>query len=321
MATTQLKDGLYANIRTTKGDILCRLEFKKTPLTVANFVGLAEGTKDLGGGAKAKGERFYDGLKFHRVIADFMIQGGCPLGTGTGGPGYTFPDEIDPSLKHSGPGILSMANAGPNTNGSQFFITHVATPWLDGKHTVFGHVVSGQDVVNKIAGGDVINAIEIIRVGNEAEAFKSDQQAFDALLSGLEGREKEKERAAAEETAKMIIERWPKAVTTPTGLKYVVTDKGTGDETPKAGTMVKAHYTGKLLDGKKFDSSYDRGEPISFPVGQGRVIKGWDEAFLGMKKGEKRTLIIPADLGYGAHGRGPIPPNATMVFDVELVDF
>ncbi len=321
MAATQLKDGLYANFRTAKGDILCRLEFKKTPLTVANFVGLAEGTKDLGGGAKAKGDRFYDGLTFHRVIADFMIQGGCPLGTGTGGPGYTFPDEIDPSLTHAGPGILSMANAGPGTNGSQFFITHVATPWLDGKHTVFGHVVTGQDVVNKIAGGDTINTVEILRVGAEAEAFKSDQQAFDNLLLGMEERQKEKERAAVEETAKIIRERWPEAITTPSGLMYVVTGKGTGEDFPKPGTMVKAHYTGKLLDGKKFDSSYDRGEPIRFPVGQGRVIKGWDEAFLGMKKGEKRTLIIPSDLGYGVHGRGPIPPNATMVFDVELVDF
>ena len=321
MAATQLKDGLYANFRTAKGDILCRLEFKKTPLTVANFVGLAEGTKDLGGGAKAKGDRFYDGLTFHRVIADFMIQGGCPLGTGTGGPGYTFPDEIDPSLTHSGPGILSMANAGPNTNGSQFFITHVPTPWLDGKHTVFGHVVTGQDVVNKIAGGDTINSVEILRVGAEAEAFKSDQQAFDNLLLGMEERQKEKERAAVEETARIIRERWPEAITTPSGLMYVVTGKGSGEDFPKPGTMVKAHYTGKLLDGKKFDSSYDRGEPIRFPVGQGRVIKGWDEAFLGMTKGEKRTLIIPSDLGYGVHGRGPIPPNATMVFDVELVDF
>ena len=304
MATPQLKDGLYANIKTSKGDILCRLEFKKTPLTVANFVGLAEGTKDLGGGAKAAGDRFYDGLTFHRVIADFMIQGGCPLGTGTGGPGYTFPDEIDASLTHSGPGILSMANAGPGTNGSQFFITHVPTPWLDGKHTVFGHVVTGQDVVNKIAGGDTISTVEIIRVGAEAEAFKSDQQAFDNLLTGMEERQ-----------------RWPEAITTPSGLKYVVTSKGSGEDFPKPGAMVKAHYTGKLLDGKKFDSSYDRGEPIRFPVGQGRVIKGWDEAFLGMTKGEKRTLIIPSDLGYGVHGRGPIPPNATMVFDVELVDF
>jgi len=321
MANSQLKDGLYANFKTAKGEILCRLEFEKTPLTVANFVGLAEGTKDLGGGAKAKGDRFYDGLKFHRVIADFMIQGGCPLGTGTGGPGYTFPDEIDPSLKHTGPGVLSMANSGPSTNGSQFFITHVATPWLDGKHTVFGHVVSGQDVVNKIAGGDILNSVEIIRVGAKAEAFKSDQQAFDTLLNSMEQRQKDKENAGLEDNAKMIKEKWPTAITTPSGLKYVVVQEGSGTDTPASGTMVKAHYTGKLLDGKKFDSSYDRGEPISFPVGQGRVIKGWDEAFLGMKKGEKRTLIIPSDLGYGVHGRGPIPPNATMAFDVELVDF
>ncbi len=321
MASSKLKDGLYASFKTAKGEILCRLEFEKTPLTVANFVGLAEGTKDLGGGAKAKGDKFYNGLKFHRVIADFMIQGGCPLGTGTGGPGYTFPDEIDPKLKHAGPGILSMANAGPGTNGSQFFITHVATPHLDGKHTVFGHVVSGQDVVNKIAGGDILNSVEIIRVGAKAEAFKSDQQAFETLLNSMDQRQKDTEQAGIEDNAKLIKQKWPTAITTPSGLQYVVVQKGSDTGTPASGAMVKAHYTGKLLDGKKFDSSYDRGEPISFPVGQGRVIKGWDEAFLSMQKGEKRILIIPSDLGYGVHGRGPIPPNATMVFDVELVDF
>lgn len=321
MAETQLKDGLYAKFNTAKGEIICALEFEKTPLTVANFVGLAEGTKNLGGGAGKDGARFYDDLIFHRVISDFMIQGGCPLGTGTGGPGYTFPDEIDPSLKHNGPGILSMANAGPSTNGSQFFITHVATPWLDGKHTVFGHVVAGQDVVNRIKGNDKLNSVEIIRVGAKAQAFKSDQAAFDALLAGLEKRARDKELEAMEAQVKQIRQQWPDAVTTPSGLKYVVTQKGSGTDTPAAGTMVKAHYTGKLLDGTKFDSSVDRGEPISFPVGKGRVIKGWDEAFLSMTKGEKRVLIIPSHLGYGPSGRGPIPPNATMVFDVELVDF
>ena len=321
MANSKLKDGLYAKFNTSKGEILCSLEFEKTPLTVANFIGLAEGTKDLGGGAKAKGDHYYDGLTFHRVIPEFMIQGGCPLGTGTGGPGYTFPDEIDPSLKHSGPGVLSMANAGPGTNGSQFFITHVPTPWLDGKHTVFGHVVDGQKVVDAIVQGDVINSLEIIRVGGKAEAFKSDQAAFDGLLGGLEQRQREAALKAMEAELKMIDQKWPGAVTTPSGLKYVVVAEGAGDATPTSGTMVKAHYTGKLLDGTKFDSSYDRGTPIDFPVGQGRVIKGWDEAFLGMKKGEKRVLIIPPDLGYGASGRGPIPPNAYMVFDVELVDF
>ncbi len=320
MAEAKLNDGLYAKFVTNKGDILCLLEFEKTPITVANFVGLAEGTKDLGGGAGKKGVRFYDGLKFHRVIDNFMIQGGCPLGTGTGGPGYTFPDEFDPSLKHDRAGILSMANAGPGTNGSQFFITHNATPHLDGKHTVWGHVVEGQDVVDKIAQNDTIETVEIIRVGAAAKAFKSDQAAFDALLASQESRAREKELAAMEEEMEQIKGQWPDAITTESGLKYVVEKEGEGD-TPKVGDMVKVHYTGKLLDGTKFDSSVDRGTPIDFPVGQGRVIKGWDEALLSMKKGEKRVLIIPASLGYGPSGRGPIPPNATMVFDVELIDF
>jgi len=321
MADAQLQDGLYAQFDTDKGEIVCMLEFKKTPLTVANFVGLAEGTKHLGGGAGTEGHKFYDGLTFHRVIPDFMIQGGCPLGTGTGGPGYTFPDEIDSSLKHDRPGILSMANAGPGTNGSQFFITHAATPWLDGKHTVFGHVVTGQKVVDAITTGDAINSVTIIRQGEEAEAFKSDQQAFDALLDSIDERDREKELAAREEERKLIEERWPEAVKTPSGLMYVVTDEGSGETTPTKGAMVKAHYTGKLLDGTTFDSSHGRGQPIEFPVGAGRVIKGWDEAFLEMRKGEKRTLIVPPHLGYGPAGRGPIPPNAVMVFEVELVDF
>ncbi len=320
MAKGTLKDGLYAKFDTSKGEIICLLEYEKTPLTVTNFVALVEGTKDSRAGNKAKGDRYYDGLKFHRVIADFMIQGGCPLGTGTGGPGYTFPDEIDPSLSHTGPGILSMANAGPGTNGSQFFITHVATPWLDGKHTVFGHVISGQDIVDKIEGDDALNAIEIVRVGAEAEAFKADQASFDALLNDFEKNQRAKELAGMEEELNIISEQWPDAVSTPTGLKYVVVAEGAGD-TPTKGQTVTVHYTGKLLNGKKFDSSVDRGQPIDFPVGRGQVIKGWDEALLSMKKGEKRVLIIPPDLGYGPSGRGPIPPNAFMIFDVELINF
>ena len=279
MANATLKDGLYAKFDTSEGDIIALLEFEKTPLTVTNFVGLAEGTKDLGGGAKASGERFYNGLKFHRVIPDFMIQGGC-----------------------------------------QFFITHVATPWLDGKHTVFGHVVSGQDVVDKIEKNDVINSVEIIRVGEAAENFASDQAAFDKLLANFEKNQKAKELAAMEEEQAFINEQWPDAISTPSGLKYVVLEEGSG-ETPQEGAKVTVHYTGKLLNGKKFDSSYDRKKPIDFPVGKGQVIKGWEEALLGMKKGEKRVLIIPPHLGYGPSGRGPIPPNATMVFDVELVNF
>jgi len=314
----KLTDGLYAKFLTSRGDIVIKLEFEKTPLTVINFVGLAEGTKDSNRG---KGVRYYDGLTFHRVIPDFMIQGGDPLGNGSGGPGYKFPDEIDDTLTHDGPGILSMANAGPGTNGSQFFITHVKTPWLDGKHTVFGRTVEGQAVVNAIRAGDTLKAVEIIRVGEKAKAFKTDQAAFDQLLAKMkedkaQGRQKMKSRDLA-----LVKEKYPQAVTLPSGLMYVVLAEGTGDKTPTRGVTVSAHYTGRLLNGTKFDSSVDRGKPLKFPVGVGRVIKGWDEAFLSMKKGEKRTLIIPAHLGYGEMGIGPIPPNATLVFDVELVDF
>lgn len=185
-ADKKLADGLYAEMDTSKGKILLQLEFEKTPLTVANFVGLAEGTKNYdktpgGTSPKPQGKGFYDGLTFHRVIADFMIQGGCPQGSGTGGPGYRFRDEFDPSLKHNRPGILSMANAGPGTNGSQFFITHKETPWLDGKHSVFGHVVEGQDVVNRIARGDTLKTVKILRIGEKAKAFTGDQADFEKL--------------------------------------------------------------------------------------------------------------------------------------------
>ncbi len=182
-AERKLAEGVYAEMDTSKGKILLQLEFEKTPLTVANFVGLAEGTKDYsrepGGTPKPQGKPFYNGLTFHRVIPDFMIQGGCPQGTGTGGPGYRFRDEIHPSLKHDRAGILSMANAGPGTNGSQFFITHKDTPWLDGKHTVFGHVIEGQDVVNKIVRGDILKSITILRIGEKGKAFKGNQADFE----------------------------------------------------------------------------------------------------------------------------------------------
>ncbi len=323
MATeSHFKDGLYAKISTAKGDILLKLDYKKTPLTVINFVSLAEGTMHLGGSDKSSGRPFYDGLKFYRVIKDFMIQGGDPLGTGTGGPGYTFPDEFDPSLKHDGPGVLSMANAGPDTNGSQFFITLAATPHLDGKYTVFGRVVQGQDVVDAIEQGDIMTSVKIIRVGRDAEAFKTGQAAFDKALAILEKKKNEVRKKKQEKIIELIRKDWPDAVTTPSGLRYVIKKQGTG-EPPAKGTMVVVNYTGRLLvSGQKFDSSYDRGKPITFAVGTGRVIKGWDEALLTMKKGEKRVLIIPPELAYGVRGAGSvIPPNAWLVFEVELVNF
>ena len=316
MEKSDLKDGLYAEIKTSKGDILLELEYKKVPMTVMNFVGLAEGVLNL----QDEGEPVYDGLNFHRVIPDFMIQGGCPKGDGTGGPGYRFPDEFDPSLKHTGPGILSMANAGPGTNGSQFFITHVATPWLDGKHSVFGHVVEGQNVVNKIKTGDRIESVTIIRVGEDAEKFVCTKQAFSDLVEKVEEEANKKEAEEQKKIDREIDNRYPGAIKTPSGLKYVVLKEGSGDKSPKYGQNVTVHYQGTFLNGKIFDSSILRGEPATFKIGQ--VIEGWNEALQTMKKGEKRTLIIPYQLGYGIHGYpGVIPPKSTLIFDVELLDF
>ena len=471
----KLGDGLFAELTTTMGKIIVQLEFEKTPLTVANFVGLAEGTKhyskDGSPPVDQKGKPFYNGIIFHRVIPNFMIQFGCPLGRGNGGPGYDFVDEFHPDLKHVGPGILSMANAGPGTNGSQFFITHRATPNLDNRHSVFGKVVSGQQLVVAIAAvprspRDKPNkdismiSIKIIRNGDKAKAFKGDEAHFKQLLAdkekdklaamekqekaeavavdkiiadlkkanaelvtkenglrylvtkkgegeaamkgeklethvvfrvpsgkvmlntreaksprvfpvgadlqikgleqGLEGIKKGEARTIIvpsklgfgaeglsenppiatlifevevvdvksdkKAIAKIIADlkkAHPKAelVTTKSGLQYVVTKAGAGDKAGN-GKKIKAHYTGKLLDGTVFDSSVKRNMPLEFTVGVGQVIKGWDEALSDMKKGEKRTLIIPSDLAYGPRGRPPaIPPSATLVFDVELVDF
>ena len=307
------KEGMYAKIKTNKGDIMLELEFEKTPLTVANFVGLAEGK--IKNNKKEVGEPYYDGLKFHRVIADFMIQGGCPDGNGMGGPGYQFPDEIHPDLKHSGPGILSMANAGPGTNGSQFFITHKETPWLDGKHTVFGKVTEGQDVVDAIAQDDKIIEIDIIRKGENAKKFDS-KAIFDKELEKLE-----KQAAEKAKKAKEAIDALKKgAKVTSSGLAYKIIKKGTGAKA-EAGKTVSVHNTGKLSNGTKFDSSYDRNQPIEFELGRGRVIKGWDEGISLLNVGSKATFIIPPDLAYGARGAGGvIPPNATLIFDVELVE-
>lgn len=310
-------DGLYAKFETNKGDIYTVLEYKKTPMTVANLVGLAEGK--IKNTAKAEGVPYYDGLKFHRVIPNFMIQGGCPLGTGTGDPGYKFADEFDETLKHTGPGILSMANAGPGTNGSQFFITHVETPWLDGKHTVFGHVVQGQDVVNKIAGDDTLKKLVILRKGKEAEAFDG-AGTFTKEQAGMAAKIAAKEKAAEEARAKAneaVLKEFAAGKTTASGLKYIVLKEGTG-ATPVATSNVKVHYTGTFTDGKVFDSSVQRGQPIDFGLNQ--VIPGWTEGVQLMKEGAKYKFFIPYKLGYGEQGYpGAIPPKSDLLFEVELI--
>jgi len=308
-----MTDGLYAKFNTSKGDILVNLEFEKTPGTVGNFVALAQG--NLENSVKKQGEPYYNDLKFHRVIPDFMIQGGCPLGTGTGNPGYKFEDEFHPDLKHDKPGILSMANAGPGTNGSQFFITHIPTDWLDGKHTVFGNVIEGQNIVDSIGQGDVLETLEIIAVGSDAEAF----QAVEAFRSFEGAREKNlaKQKAAVEAELDKLATGFEK---TESGLRYQILQKGSGSKATK-GATVSVHYKGQLSDGTVFDSSYKRKEPIEFALGTGQVIAGWDEGVALLNVGDKARFVIPSHLGYGAQGAGGvIPPNANLIFDVELVE-
>jgi peptidylprolyl isomerase len=320
-ANTALGDGLFARLSTTRGDIVVRLEYQKAPLTVCNFVALAEGNMNA-----AQGRPFYDGLTFHRVISknngdeqDFMIQGGDPMGDGSGGPGYEFPDEFDPSLRHSGSGVLSMANAGPGTNGSQFFITLVATPWLDDLHTIFGRVVVGQQVVNAIKQGDKIQTVQIIRNGAEATAFKADQAAFDSLMRNAGAAAAAREKAQRDAEIARIGQQFPNTTLSPSGILYEILAAGSGAK-PVAGNTVQMNYRGMFLDGTVFDASDMHGQPLEFPVGVNRVIPGFDETAQNMQLGEKRLVIIPPELAYGERGvGGVIPPNTFLVFEMELI--
>lgn len=326
--------GLYAVISTAKGDIVCELEFQKAPVTVASFVGLAEGK--IKNTFKKPGEPYFDGLTFHRVEPGFVIQGGDPKGNGQGGPGYQFDNEIAPDLKHDRAGTLAMANAGPNTNGSQFYITLAPTPSLDGHYNVFGYVVQGMSVVQAIAKGDAMTSVKIVRVGNDAAAF-------DAAKT-FEGKGKNAEDAMAQKKAefkkqyaahideivkanagyqaewdKKVKAKYPNAKKTSTGLYYIITTPGTGAKAEQFDN-VKVHYTGTLWDGKKFDSSLDRGQPLDLMLGVGKVIPGWDEGIALLSQGEKAKLIIPFYLAYGDRAMGnDIPAKSDLIFDVELV--
>ncbi|TRZ42745.1 peptidylprolyl isomerase [Robertkochia solimangrovi] len=307
-----MQDGIYAKFDTSKGEILVELTYQQTPGTVGNFVALAEGTME--NEVKPQGKPYYDGLNFHRVINDFMIQGGCPNGTGAGGPGYQFDDEFHPELRHDKAGVLSMANAGPGTNGSQFFITHGATPWLDDKHTVFGQVAEGQDVVDTIVQGDKINSVTIVRVGDAAEKWNA-IEAF-RTFEGERERRLEEARKQAEEALEKLAAGFDK---TDSGLRYKIIQKGNGPKAEK-GKTVSVHYKGQLENGQVFDSSYRRNQPIDFVLGVGQVISGWDEGISLLNTGDKARLVIPSHLAYGSAGAGGIiPPNATLIFDVELV--
>ncbi|WP_086477366.1 MULTISPECIES: peptidylprolyl isomerase [Arenibacter] len=342
----ELGDGIFADINTTKGDIILKLEYEKTPITVANFISLAEGNSPFVSDS-LKGKKYYDGLIFHRVIKDFMIQGGDPTGTGRGNPGYKFVDEFNDSLKHDKAGILSMANSGPTTNGSQFFITHKETPFLDGRHTVFGNVVEGLDVIDSIANvatGEadrpvtdvVMNSVEIIRNGKEAKKFDAVK-----VMSDYFAKEEEKIKAKEKVISDMVAEfseQEPQAKELPSGLKVYTIKEGEGEK-PTIGQKVNVFYAGYLSDGTLFDSNYEEvavkynafnparkqgGGYQAIPMDyspEAPLIAGFREGLLNMKVGDKVRLFIPSHLGYGEAGAGNvIPPNADLVFDLEITE-
>ncbi|MFK7813433.1 MAG: peptidylprolyl isomerase [Maribacter sp.] len=349
-----LEDGVYADIQTTKGDIVVKLEYEKTPVTVANFISLAEGTNTFVS-EEFKGKKFYDGLVFHRVMKDFMIQGGCPQGTGMGNPGYRFMDEFNDSLVHDKKGILSMANSGPASNGSQFFITHGAPAHLNNVHSIFGEVISGMPVLDTIANVPVgqrnkpveevkMNTIEIIRNGKDAKKF-------DAVAVMTDYFSKEGERLAAAEAEKQakieavnkvreafaanLNDQKAKAKELPSGLK-ILTLNTTGGEKPRIGQNIGVLYAGYFEDGNLFDTNYedvavkynkfdDRRKQAGMYNAMPLVlspdmpmIHGFKEGLMNMNIGDKVRIFIPSHLGYGEQGKRPIPPNTDLVFDLEI---
>ncbi|MCP4978134.1 MAG: peptidylprolyl isomerase [Maribacter sp.] len=352
-----LGDGVFADIQTNKGDIVVKLEHAKTPITVASFVSLAEGSSPFVS-EEFKGKKYYDGLTFHRVMKDFMIQGGDPTATGTGSPGYKFKDEFNDSLVHDRKGVLSMANGGPTTNGSQFFITHKPTPWLNGVHTVFGEIMKGMDVLDTIANvatspapqkdkpvvDVVMTTVEIIRNGKEAKKFDAVQIMTDYFAAeekrlANEAIEKQARKKAFEEMlpafVEELVETKKKAKTLPSGLQVLSMVEGTG-ERPKIGKQVKVFYAGYLENGTLFDSnieeiakkfnSYDerrkqgRGyeaTPMLYSP-EARLFPGFKEGLLTMKIGDKIRVFMPPHLGLGEQGGGPIPPNSNLIFDIEI---
>ena len=349
-AYKDLGDGLFADIETTQGNIIVKLNYKETPVTVANFVTLAEG-KNTFVKAEYKGKPFYNGTIFHRVIKDFMIQGGDPTGTGMGEPGYRFEDEIVPTLKHDKKGILSMANAGPATNGSQFFITQVPTPHLDGRHTVFGETVKGLEVIDAIDNTKTvmndkpekdikINKITIIANGKDAKNFNA-VKVFEDYFKEINKREREREaktKAAAAKFLEEIKTQEPQAKALPSGVKIFKLVDGKGKQ-PNHTHQVMVNYAGYLKNGTLFDSNVkeieeaygkynslreQQGGYQAFPMPyntSAQLIPGFRDALLTMKVGDKIRVFIPAALGYGERGAGDvIPPNSDLIFDIEITD-
>ncbi|WP_100612353.1 peptidylprolyl isomerase [Confluentibacter lentus] len=344
-----LEDGIYAEFVTTKGTMVAKLFYDKTPVTVANFVSLAEGTNTLVD-ETYKGKKFYNGLIFHRVMDGFMIQGGDPMGNGMGNPGYKFNDEFKTDLKHDKPGILSMANSGPNTNGSQFFITEVPKPSLDNVHTVFGELVLGIDIqdsisnlktdsANKPLEAIVIQELNIIRKGKDAKSFNA-TSIFKNHFVEIEriAKEKaEKKAAMLKSNQEKFKTQKEKTITLPSGLQYIITEKGSGeklDETHKIlGNYTVYFEDGKLLGTNKLDTAEaldavnprqkvaNGYEPIIFEIGpDARMIPGFKEGLKQLSVGDKATVFIPYHLAYGESGNRDIPPKTNLIFEVEILE-
>ncbi|UGQ16094.1 peptidylprolyl isomerase [Borrelia sp. RT5S] len=308
-------NGIFASIYTNKGNIKIELYYKIAPLTVMNFIGLSEG---LIHNSVTNGP-YFENIVFHRVIDGFVVQTGDPTGTGTGGPGYSFPDELGRGLSHSAEGIVSMANSGPDTNGSQFFITlSDKLAYLDFKHSIFGKVVAGMDTVYSIRQGDKIERVEVARVGADAEAFKVSNEEFIKLRESYESSKREEAEKYISFQLEMIYENYKGYQKDSNGIFYVINRQGKG-RSVKKGDVLRVDYEGFLLSGVRFDSSIERGEPIEIVVGSGQVIRGWDIMLADMHEGEERTVIIPPSFAYGESGIGEvIKPNSFLKFNITL---
>ena len=345
-----LKDGLYADIQTNYGDMLAELYYKTTPGTVANFVSLAEGTNTYVADS-LKGKRYYDGTKSHRVIKNFMLQAGDRTATGEGDPGYKFADEFVDTLRYTRKGQLGMANSGPATNGSQFFITEVATDWLNFRHTIFGQVIQGEDVISKITSVKtgaqdrpvdpvVIKKVEIIRVGKDAQKWDA-PKVFDAFMKE-QNTKAQKLESQKENNLALMAEQEAKAVAQPSGIKILKLKEGNGVK-PQIGSDVLVNYAGFLrATGDLFDTNiaeiakendaYDAARAADPQYGyipyawkyspEVGLIAGFKEALLSMKVGDRIRVFIPSALAYGKQGfgNGVIPPDADLMFEIEIVD-
>ena len=311
LSFANLDDGIYAHIQTNKGEIIVELAYKKAPLTVTNFIALAEGTKQNN---KGLGTPYYDGLSFHRVIDQFMIQGGDPNGDGTGGPGYMFADEFS-DLIHDGPGVLSMANSGPNTNGSQFFITHVPTPWLDGKHSVFGSVVKGMDVVNAIVQGDTIETVKIERIGDEAKEFIANEDSFNALVLKANEAIIAQQEIRLQNFESYVVSNFPGAIQDELGYFTTITKKGNGSFA-SMGQIVTVDIA---LSANTGEVMRPPGSPIPFPLGTGEIISIIETNVQKMTIGEERTAIATYESVFGNAPSGNIPQDAFLIFNLILI--